>query len=123
MNFAPELKLKLLFEMKKIRLFEEKICELYSEQEMRCPVHLSIGQEATAVGMCQVLKSSDLIFGNHRSHGHFIAKGGSLGSLLAEIYGKATGCCEGIGGSMHLIDIEAGAVSYTHLTLPTTPYV
>ena len=73
-----------------IRLVEEKICELYPEQEMRCPVHLSIGQEATAVGVAHALKNSDLMFSNHRSHAHYLAKGGNLKRFFAELYGSTT---------------------------------
>ena len=92
----------------KIRLFEERIVELYPEQEMRCPVHLSIGQEAVAAGVCAALKLEDGAFSGHRSHGHYIAKGGSLNAMLAEMYGRATGCAGGKGGSMHLIDLTVG---------------
>ncbi|MEO5365745.1 MAG: thiamine pyrophosphate-dependent dehydrogenase E1 component subunit alpha, partial [Magnetococcus sp. WYHC-3] len=74
----------------------------------RCPVHLSIGQESIAVGACSVLESRDIIFSNHRSHAHYLAKGGDLTAMLAEIYGKDTGCCRGRGGSMHLVDRAAG---------------
>ena len=92
----------------KIRLFEERIVELYPEQEMRCPVHLSIGQEAVAAGVCAALRLDDGVFSGHRSHGHYIAKGGSLNAMLAEMYGRATGCAGGKGGSMHLIDLAVG---------------
>lgn len=121
MNIDAPTKIRLWREMVKIRLFEEKICELYPAQEMRCPVHLSIGQEATAVGMCQALGAADLVFGNHRSHGHYLAKGGSPGRLMAELYGRATGCCRGIGGSMHLIDLEAGLVAATPIVGSSIP--
>lgn len=95
-------------DMLKIRLLEERIVELYPEQEMRCPVHLSIGQEAVAAGVCAALGPNDGAFSGHRSHGHYIAKGGDLNAMLAEIYGRATGCAGGKGGSMHLIDLDAG---------------
>lgn len=75
---------------------------------VKCPVHLYSGEEAIAAGVCAALTRRDYIFGTHRSHGHFIAKGGSIKQLVAEIYGKQTGCCRGRGGSMHLIDIENG---------------
>ena len=95
---------KLYSEMLYIRLVEEMIAKKYHEQKMRCPVHLSIGQEATAVGVCQALLKKDRIFSNHRSHGHYLAKKGDLKKMLAEIYGKYAGCCGGRGGSMHLFD-------------------
>jgi pyruvate dehydrogenase E1 component alpha subunit len=91
-----------------IRLVEEEIARVYPEQEMRCPVHLSIGQEAIAVGICSRLSRDDYVLSNHRSHGHYLAKGGDLKKMLAEIYGKETGCCNGKSGSMHLIDIPQG---------------
>jgi len=97
--------------MLRIRLIEETIANRYSEQEMRCPVHLSIGQEATAVGACAALRQDDQIVSSHRSHGHYLAKGGDLNAMLAEIYGRATGCCGGRGGSMHLFDDRVGVLA------------
>jgi pyruvate dehydrogenase E1 component alpha subunit len=91
-----------------IRLTEETMAARYAEQEMRCPVHLSVGQEATAVGVCKALRASDKVFSTHRCHAHYLAKGGDLNAMLAEIYGKAAGCCGGRGGSMHLFDPEVG---------------
>lgn len=98
----------LLTNMLTIRMVEERISEVYHEQEMKCPVHLCTGQEAIAAGICAHLKKSDYIFSTHRSHGHCIAKGMDLKSLVAELYGKVTGCCRGKGGSMHLADPECG---------------
>ena len=100
-------------EMLRIRMVEETVSELYREQEMRCPVHLCIGQEAVAVGMCANLRPGDTAMSGHRSHGHYLAKGGDLRAMLAEFYGKVTGCCLGKGGSMHLIDQAAGFVGAT----------
>jgi len=94
--------------MLKIRMFEEKIVELYPAQEMKCPVHLCIGQEAIAAGVCKALKDNDYIFSNHRGHGHCLAKGMSMKSMMAELYGRVTGCSGGKGGSMHLIDSARG---------------
>jgi len=91
-----------------IRLVEEEIARIYPEQEMRCPVHLSIGQEAIAVGICAHLSRDDYVLSNHRSHGHYLAKGGNLKKMLAELYGRQTGCCNGKSGSMHLIDLSHG---------------
>ncbi len=107
--------------MLRIRMIEEKIAALYPEQEMRCPVHLSIGQEATAVGVCAALRSSDLVMSSHRSHGHFLAKGGDLKSMLAELYGKRTGCAGGKGGSMHFVDRPAGFLGATPIVGSTIP--
>ncbi|MDA8637322.1 thiamine pyrophosphate-dependent dehydrogenase E1 component subunit alpha [Rhodospirillales bacterium] len=98
-------------EVLRVRMVEEGIAEHYHEQEMRCPVHLSTGQEASAVGICQTLTKQDQIFSTHRSHAHYLAKGGDLRAMLSELYGKATGCTGGRGGSMHLMDIDAGVQS------------
>lgn len=100
--------LDLLRTMMRIRKAEERISELYSEQEMRCPTHLCIGQEAVSAGLTAHLKASDLVFSGHRSHGHYIAKGGDMKAMFAELYGRATGCAGGKGGSQHLIDLACG---------------
>ncbi len=107
--------------MLRIRLVEEKIAEVYPEQEMRCPVHLCTGQEAVAVGVCANLTPNDFALSSHRSHGHYLAKGGNLKALLAEIYGKETGCSHGKGGSMHLVDLEAGFLGSTPIVGSTIP--
>lgn len=100
----------LLREMLYIRLVEETMAARYAEQEMRCPVHLSVGQEAAAVGVCQALRLSDRVFSTHRCHAHYLAKGGDLNAMIAEIYGKEAGCIGGRGGSMHLTDPEKGMI-------------
>lgn len=110
---TPELKKKLFFDMLRIRLIEEAIAGRYHEQEMRCPVHLCVGQEAIAVGVCANLSSEDYVMSTHRSHAHYLAKGGDLKAMLAEIYGKVTGCSSGKGGSMHLVDLDAGFLGAT----------
>ena len=112
---------KMLYGVMRIRLIEERIRALYAEQEMRCPVHFSIGQEAIAVGVCAHMKQEELITSAHRSHAHYLAKGGDLKAMLAELYGKATGCAAGKGGSMHLIDRSVGffgAVPVVGSTIP-----
>jgi len=91
-----------------IRQVEQGIVNRYAEQEMRCPVHLSIGQEATAVGVSSALRVTDKVFSNHRCHAHYLAKGGDLYRMLCELYGKADGCVGGRGGSMHLMDRSVG---------------
>lgn len=105
---APELtsehKLVLLSEMLRIRRFEEKCVELYSSGKIRGFLHLYIGEEAVAVGAMQALTQADRIISTYREHGHALARGMSMGSLLAEMYGKANGCSRGHGGSMHLFD-------------------
>ena len=104
-------RLELFYAMLRIRLLEESIAARYVENEMRCPVHLSVGQEAVAVGSCAALQPNDVIVSTHRSHGHYLAKGGNLDAMLAEIYGKITGCCGGRGGSMHLFDSSVGVLA------------
>ena len=107
--------------MLRIRRLEETLAERYQEQEMRCPIHLSIGQEAIPAGVSYWLNPEDHVFSNHRSHGHYLAKGGSLDRLVAELYGRVTGCCQGRGGSMHLIDTSAGFMGSTPVTGGTVP--
>ena len=101
----------LYFQMLRIRKVEEAIAQRYSGQEMRCPIHLSIGQEAVAVGVCASLMKEDCCISAHRSHAHYLAKGGSLNGMIAELYGKEDGCARGKGGSMHLFDLEAGQLA------------
>lgn len=99
---------RLLTIMLTIRTVEERVAALYPEQEMKCPVHLCTGQEAIAAGVCLHLHRDDTIFSTHRSHGHCIAKGMDLKPLVAELYGRTTGCARGKGGSMHLVDPGQG---------------
>lgn len=99
----------LLREMVRIRCVEEELADLYrDEQEMRTPVHFSIGQEAAAVGVCAALRGDDLVYTGHRSHAAYLAKGGDLAGMVAELYGKETGCAGGRGGSVHLTDRSVG---------------
>jgi len=107
--------------MLRIRLVEESIANKYSEQKMRCPTHLSIGQEAIAVGVCANLTSQDQVLSTHRAHAHYLAKGGCLNSMMAEIYGKVSGCSKGMGGSMHLIDTSVGFMGSTAIVGNTIP--
>ncbi len=100
--------LELLRKMLLIRRFEEKIIDVYSVQDMKTPVHLYIGQEAIACGVCVHLKNDDYVFSTHRSHGHCLAKGTPPSILYAEFYGRKSGCAKGKGGSMHLVDTERG---------------
>tara|TARA_X000000950_G_scaffold288608_1_gene406264 strand:+ start:10065 stop:11036 length:972 start_codon:yes stop_codon:yes gene_type:complete len=121
MKINTKKKIKLYKNMLRIRKIEEKISSKYKEQEMRCPVHLSIGQEAIAVGVCENLKNTDKIVTAHRSHAHYLAKGGSLNGMLAELYGKETGCAKGLGGSMHLIDLKSGVYAAVPIVGSTIP--
>jgi TPP-dependent pyruvate/acetoin dehydrogenase alpha subunit len=90
------------------RIVELEIAKEYPKQEMRTPVHLCIGQEAPPAGISASLQNSDLVVSGHRSHGHYISKGGNISSMIAEIYGKETGCSKGLGGSQHLVDTSVG---------------
>lgn len=92
--------------MKRIRHVEEEIARLYPSDKIKSPVHLSIGQESVAVGICDPLRADDVVSGTYRGHAAYLAKGGSLPALMAELYGKVDGCAAGKGGSMHIIDME-----------------
>ncbi len=94
--------------MVRIRLCEESLVIPILEGEIRCPVHLCSGQEAAAVGVCAALARRDYVFGSHRSHGHYLAKGGNMGGLVAEVFCRQDGCSRGRGGSMHLVAPEVG---------------
>ena len=104
-----------------IRAVEERIGELVSAGEIKTPCHLSIGQEAIAAGVCAALGRQDTVWGGHRSHGHYLAKGGDLHAMMAEIFGKATGCSRGRGGSMHLIAPAQGLYGTVPLVGATIP--
>jgi len=108
-------------DMLRIRRVEETIAARYREQRMRCPTHLSIGQEAVAVGVCAALRRDDWAVSTHRAHAHYLAKGGDLHAMIAEIHGKATGCCRGKGGSMHLVDMSAGFLGSTAIVGNSIP--
>jgi pyruvate dehydrogenase E1 component alpha subunit len=118
---TSEISKALLFQMKRIRLVEEEIARRYPAGLMRCPVHLSVGQEGVAAAVGLALARDDLAVSGHRAHAHYLAKGGSLKAMLAEIYGKASGCCGGKGGSMHLIDESAGFMGSTAIVGGTVP--
>jgi pyruvate dehydrogenase E1 component alpha subunit len=99
--------------MWRIRAFEERVGELTRGNEVHGLVHLSIGQEGVAAGVCGALRDDDAVYSNHRAHGHAIAKGAPLERLLAELMGRAGGLCRGLGGSMHLVDAEHGLLGAT----------
>ena len=95
-------------QMLRIRCFEERVREEYVANKIKGMLHLYIGQEAVAVGVCSLLRRDDYITSNHRGHGHLIAKGADLKRMMAELFGKADGYCAGKGGSMHIADIALG---------------
>lgn len=107
--------------MLKIRRFEERVADLILQGEIICPTHLYIGQEGVAAGVCANLLKKDFVFSTHRSHGHFIAKGGGLKLLMAELYGKKTGCSRGRGGSMHLALSDIGLPGSSAIVAGTIP--
>lgn len=114
-------KLNLFYKLLRIRRIEEAISDRYSEQKMRCPMHFSIGQEGIAVGICELLEKSDRVISHHRCHAHYLAKGGSLKKMIAELHGKKTGCSFGRAGSMHLVDLSAGMYGSTAIAGSTIP--
>src|SRR6266550_5975186 len=105
----------------RIRRVEEEIAAVYPTDKIKSPVHLSIGQEAVSVGVCEALGRDDVVFGTYRSHALYLAKGGDLQKMIAELYGKATGCAKGKGGSMHLIDVDAGVMGTSAVVGTTIP--
>ena len=107
--------------MLRIRRIEEAIADKYSEQKMRCPTHLSIGQEGVAVGVAEAISKEDMMVSNHRAHAHYLAKGGDLKGMIAEIHGKKTGCSLGRGGSMHLVDLSVGMMGSTPIVANSIP--
>jgi acetoin:2,6-dichlorophenolindophenol oxidoreductase subunit alpha len=108
-SVLPKADLKdVLREMLLIRRFEEKVEERFRAGELPGFLHVAIGQEASAVGVCRALEEGDIISSTHRAHGHTLAKGTHPNELMAELYGKAEGCSHGYGGSMHLFDVQRG---------------
>ncbi|HEX9555027.1 MAG TPA: thiamine pyrophosphate-dependent dehydrogenase E1 component subunit alpha [Reyranella sp.] len=105
-----------------IRLVEERIIALYPSDKIQSPVHLSIGQEAVAVGVCDALRPNDLVFATYRSHGFYIAKGGRLDAMFAELYGHKGGVSGGKAGSMHLAAPEVGLMGSSAVVASTIPH-
>lgn len=112
---------KLFFQLLRIRSIELAIARHYEQGQIRCPVHLSIGQEAGAVAISAHLTANDRVVSHHRAHAHYLAKGGSLCRMIAELYGKETGCSRGQGGSTHLIDRSVGFEGSTAIVGGTIP--
>jgi TPP-dependent pyruvate/acetoin dehydrogenase alpha subunit len=107
-SFPPELEIRLYRNLLRVRHAEETLAALYREKEMRTPTHFGLGQEGIAVGVCEALRTDDVVYTHHRSHTHYLAKGGSLLGLVAELYGREAGCSRGRGGSVHLTDRSVG---------------
>lgn len=105
----------------RIRLVEEEIAKRYSKNKMRCPTHLSIGQEIVPALYSLFVNKNDFAISTHRGHAHYLAKGGDLKKMISEIYGKSTGCSSGKGGSMHLIDLNVNFMGTTAIVANSIP--
>src|SRR3990170_5720874 len=110
MNIDGKLKISMLNQMLRIRMFEERIQQLYLQGKIPGSMHLSTGQEAIPVGFCMNLKQDDYIISSHRGHHHILAKGGQYKYMMAELFGRETGYCKGKGGSMHIACAELGVL-------------
>jgi pyruvate dehydrogenase E1 component alpha subunit len=120
-GFPPGELTQLLRVMRLIRYVEEQIAQWVEQGRVRCPCHLGIGQEAIPAGIARSLRPSDRLFGNHRSHGHYLAAGGDSYALLAEVLGRADGCSGGMGGSMHLHSAAHGFYGSVPIVAGTIP--
>lgn len=110
-DINSEIRISMHKELLKVRIAELMLAERYKAQEMRTPTHFGVGQEAIAVGVCAALSIDDVVYSHHRSHNHFLAKGGSIYRLAAELFGRVTGCSKGRGGSVHLTDLSCGFIA------------
>lgn len=113
---------RLFREALRIRLVEERLIRLYPSDRIQSPVHLSIGQEPVAVGVCEPLKPTDLLFCSYRSHAFYMAKGGDLKKMFAELYGRTTGVSGGKAGSMHLAAPDVGLMGASAVVASTIPH-
>lgn len=120
-SHEPAFCAELFRRMLRIRLIEEEIERRYHLDQMKTPIHLVIGQEATSVGCCAALRNTDLAYASHRTHGVYLAKGGDLRAMLCEMHCRANGCAGSRGGSMHLIDFEAGMAGTSALVAGSVP--
>jgi TPP-dependent pyruvate/acetoin dehydrogenase alpha subunit len=117
----PDLLERLYRSLYRIRRTEQEIARVYPSDKVKSPVHLSLGQEAVAVGVCAALRPTDVVFATYRGHAAYLAKGGNLEAMIAELYGKADGCAGGKAGSMHLIDTAAGMMGTSAIVATTIP--
>ena len=120
-GYAKEFLYSLHYDMLRIRRIEEEIERRYCEDEMKSPIHLVIGQEATSVGACAALRKDDLVYCGHRTHGHYLAKGGSLKKMMSELYCRLDGCSGSRGGSMHLMDKSVGMAGSSAIVAGSIP--
>ncbi|MBX3710099.1 MAG: thiamine pyrophosphate-dependent dehydrogenase E1 component subunit alpha [Gammaproteobacteria bacterium] len=119
--YTQELVTRLYKKMSLIRRFELRLAEIYHTDVIKSPIHLSVGQEAIAVGICDPLEKNDIVSNTYRCHATYIAKGGDLNEMMAELYGKATGCAGGKAGSMHLVDMKNGIMGASAVVGTTIP--
>jgi TPP-dependent pyruvate/acetoin dehydrogenase alpha subunit len=117
----PDLRERLYRSLYRIRRTEQEIARVYPTDKVKSPVHLSLGQEFVAVGVCAALRPTDIVFATYRGHAAYLAKGGDLDAMIAELYGKANGCAGGKAGSMHLIDLGAGMMGTSAIVATTIP--
>lgn len=120
-GIPPPILQKMYTLMLRIRMFEEEVAQACLEKKVICPAHLYTGQEAVAAGVCAALRRDDYAFGTHRGHGLYIAKGGDLKRLMAEIFGRETGCSRGKGGSMHVVAPEVGILGTSSVVAGIIP--
>jgi TPP-dependent pyruvate/acetoin dehydrogenase alpha subunit len=120
-TYPREFHIRLFRDMFRIRLIEEEIERRYHEDQMKTPIHLVIGQEATSVGCCASLTHDDLLYSSHRTHGNYLAKGGDLRAMLCEMFCRANGCVGSRGGSMHLIDKRVGMAGTSAIVAGAMP--
>lgn len=120
-NVDPETIDRLYHQVRRIRRVEEEIARVYPTDRIKSPVHLSIGQEAAAVGVCDVLAPDDVVAPTYRCHAAYLAKGGDLRAMIAELYGRDTGCARGKGGSMHLAALGQGVLGASAVVGTTIP--
>jgi pyruvate dehydrogenase E1 component alpha subunit len=123
MNWTPSAEdtTRIYGKLRTIRRVEEEIARIYPSDKIKSPVHLSIGQEASAVGVCDALRDNDIVAPTYRGHAAYLAKGGDLRGMFAELYGKGAGCGGGKAGSMHLIDMEHGVLGASAVVGTTIP--
>lgn len=112
---------RLFTSLYRIRRVELEVARVYPTDVIKSPVHLSVGQEFISVAVCDVLNLSDIVFGSYRGHALYLAKGGDIKAMLAELYGKLDGCCRGKGGSMHLADKSVNMMGTSAIVATTIP--
>lgn len=121
MKKLTQTNIRLLKKLLLIRKVEEKISNIYFTDKIKSPIHLSIGQEAASVVVCDLLTKNDVVFGTYRGHALYLAKNGNLNKMIAELFGKITGCARGKGGSMHLVDKKVNMMATSAIVASSIP--